>query len=572
MTASAPHAAQITLAETLGLLDAHFAETVEGVAADKYGFWLGSGISLGRMPGLKDVVEIALDHLQTQVDQTNPECPFRGSLELAFNLAKLTDDEKLEIDFGARASAWPHIKKLRDNLEPEYARLLDAAPENREPDYMVWTGIDVVGRFADPTLEPDAEHIAIAALVLEGVASDIASANWDGLVEKAVDQFGGPDLLQVAVLPEDIRVPKIRSRLYKFHGCAVLAGKNEAVYRPRMVGRKSQLNNWVAAGENRVIAGRLIDLVTTKPTFMLGLSAQDSNIQHVFAAADARMAWPFPSHPPAYVFSEDKLGFDQVGLLQNVYRTAYSSNRRVIMESALLKAFAKPLLASLWLAVLTSKLAAIVHLAANDMPDAERDAVRAGIRALRDHVASGAPIDQHEAFLRAALPWVGRLMSLFHDGQLPALGSVPYRPLSVHPTPQLLADPATASSGLGGLAVATGLIGMGVDRGLWAATAASPADPKSGALGLESPAKTSQMFFAANAQSAGRLFEQGHIGEQDDAIIVHSEAIAPAMPRAPRPMPGRKAEPALRQVSIAEITRGATSAADLFQRFHEKII
>ena len=48
----------------MDLLDGPFAETLEGVASDRYGIWLGSGISFGRMPKLADIIESALDHLK----------------------------------------------------------------------------------------------------------------------------------------------------------------------------------------------------------------------------------------------------------------------------------------------------------------------------------------------------------------------------------------------------------------------------------------------------------------------------------------------------------------------------
>lgn len=569
-----PNAATITLRETMDLLDGAFAETLEGVASDRYGIWLGSGISFGRMPKLADVIESALDHLQTRIDPANPGCPYRESLTAILDLSSLSDDEKATTPFDQPVASWPQRDKLRDSLPLNYARVLDVAPNTEDADYLLWDAVDVRGQFADPTRIPDAEHVAIAALVLEGTASELASANWDGLIEKAVEEFGGgADLLQVVVLPEDVRTPRIRARLYKFHGCALLAAADEARYRPRLVGRQSQINSWAAKSENAVIAGKLIDMVTTKPTLMLGLSAQDSNIQGIFAAAEQRMAWPYPSHPPAYVFSEDRLGFDQRGLLQNVYVGAFSAaNRQAIVESALLRAYAKPLLTSLWLAVLCSKLAAVIDLATTDFPAAERDTLRAGLRSLRNLVAEAAPPDQHEAFLRAALPWVGRTMSLFQDGRLPATGSAPYRPLSVHPTHQMLADPATASSGVGGLAVASGLVGMGIDQGAWSAAASPASNPKTGALCLTSPTSRSEIFFAANAQSALRLFENGHVSPMDDAVLVHSEEIVPAMPRAPRPASGRTARPSLRQVSISSITKSAATSADLLQRFREEIV
>jgi hypothetical protein len=98
----------------------------------------------------------------------------------------------------------------------------------------------------------------------------------------------------------------LRASLYKFHGCAVKAGADEAQYRAFLVGRQSQIHEWTA--NNTVMVAKLIDLVTSKPTLMLGLSAHDANIQNVFAAAPARMAWNWPSHPPAYVSRKTGLG------------------------------------------------------------------------------------------------------------------------------------------------------------------------------------------------------------------------------------------------------------------------
>src|SRR3546814_5280915 len=84
-----------------------------------------------------------------------------------------------------------------------------------------------------------------------------------------------------------------------------------------MVARQNQINGWSA--RNPVMAPFLTGLITRRPTLMLGLSAQDSNIQNLFAEAQATMAWPWPSNPPAYVFSEISMGIDHPGLLQNVY-------------------------------------------------------------------------------------------------------------------------------------------------------------------------------------------------------------------------------------------------------------
>ena len=100
------------------------------------------------------------------------------------------------------------------------------------------------GTYANPSTTPDAEHLCIALLVAEGVASDIASANWDGLLEKAVSELGNGAALTVIVRPEDTRGAQARSRLYKFHGCAVRARDDAPNYRNKLVARHQQINRW----------------------------------------------------------------------------------------------------------------------------------------------------------------------------------------------------------------------------------------------------------------------------------------------------------------------------------------
>jgi len=50
-----PNALDISILETLALLDGEFAEFADGLANDKYAVWLGAGISLSKLPGLEGV-------------------------------------------------------------------------------------------------------------------------------------------------------------------------------------------------------------------------------------------------------------------------------------------------------------------------------------------------------------------------------------------------------------------------------------------------------------------------------------------------------------------------------------
>ena len=235
-------ALDISIVQTLELLDGDFAEFAAGVANDQYAIWLGAGISLAKMPGLESVAEAVLEHLRSRIDTADANCRFRRSLDRIINLTGLTAEDWRAIDYSRPVREWRDSGRVCKALTAVYARMLDQHPQGEKPDYLVWEGVDVVRRYADPTITPGPEHLGLAALIAEGVASDTVSANWDGLVEKAVTLVAGsaPGTLQVRILPDDVKDNSAKARLYKFHGCAVLAGQDEGRYRERIVGRASQ--------------------------------------------------------------------------------------------------------------------------------------------------------------------------------------------------------------------------------------------------------------------------------------------------------------------------------------------
>jgi hypothetical protein len=564
MTAAVPHASNITILQTLALLDGPFSEMAAGVADDSYAVWLGSGISLSRMPGLKKVVVAVLDHLQSNCANTDITCPYRTSLDEILKLAPLSNDEWSRIDYMKSVADWLDIDVISDRLIGNYSKMLDQAPQGLPLDYLVWDAVDVVGRYGDPTIEPDVEHLAMAALILEGVASDVASANWDALVEKAVEKIAGiadPLLLQVRVRPEDTRFNAARARLYKFHGCAVLAGQDEANYRSRLVGRASQINGWVQKGEFRVIAEKLIDLARSKPTVMLGLSAQDTNIQAIFVAAKEQMPWNFPSHPPAYVFSENNLGADQKGLLQNVYNLHYAANQQGIAATALLRAYASSLLPALWLHVIWSKLCSLACVAGHHLSQDEQTTLQLGLRELRDKAADPAKLGEHAQFIERALTLTGRAMGLVRNGRPPTRGH--YSPVTGTSRAASLADPFIPSSGIGGFALGLGLLGEGQRQGLWLCAIPQAVDAKDGIVAVKSPARAAHVFFAANTEAAAQMVLNGHVCEDDDAILIHSHSIPVASQRSPSSAPGRTGKLGLQEISIARLVAGSPKLPDL---------
>jgi hypothetical protein len=86
-----PTASAITIREALDLLDGPFVELANGISENLYALWLGSGISLSRMPGLIEIATAVLDHLQRRVEVANAACAYRNSLEAILSLVGLPD-------------------------------------------------------------------------------------------------------------------------------------------------------------------------------------------------------------------------------------------------------------------------------------------------------------------------------------------------------------------------------------------------------------------------------------------------------------------------------------------------
>lgn len=564
-----PPAAMISIRATLDMLDGPKRELAEGIANDQYVFWLGSGISREKMPDLRDLAKRVLVSLQARIDQPDGACRFRKALEAVLVLAAPSEEDAKGIDFAKAPDNWPSFDILARRLVSNYARMLNVTVDGEETDYLLWDILDAANVYSSTAVEPDAEHLCLAALAIEGVSSEMPSANWDPLVERAVSSLAGAQpILRVAIAPRDYRGNRRRANLYKFHGCAQAAHDYPTQFRSLLVSRQNQINGWVA--NNPVVASHLTHLIVTKPTLMLGLSAQDSNIQGLFAAAEVQLAWPWPSHPPAYAFAENALGGDQESLLQNVYHLDYTPGNRPQMEAeALVQAYAKPLLLALFLYVITAKLKMLVGHGLPRLSDNDRQKLHVGLEHARNHVADG--LVPTAVAVNELLHLSGRTMAMLREGALPNAASGAYTPISPDPIDRMPADPTLAGSGVCQFAVAAGLIGLGLERGLWTADKPDIADATSGAVVLVGRSGLARIYFAATPRAAIRLGTNGLIADNDDAVVIHSHENPPPMPRSPRRPPGRTGLASVREVSIEELVGGGTEVEDLLERFRSKV-
>jgi hypothetical protein len=569
-SASPPTAGTITVSETIALLDGSFGSVVRGIAENRYALWLGSGISRGRVDGLESLIRRVLNFLQQRVTVGDVNCCFRQALSKIIQLGSPSAAEYAGIDLDRRISEWTGLDAIVPRLCGNYAKLLDVPVDGEEVDFLLWDAVDVCETYADPSASPDCEHFCIAILALEGCASDIATANWDGLIEIALEKLSGRGrVLRVCVLGEDLRIEPLRSSLYKFHGCAVRARMNPAAYRAALVARQSQIDGWATA--HVVLREHLTNLVVTKPTLMIGLSAQDHNIRTIFVQAEARMPWWWRGNPPAYIFAENDLGADQQSLLQCVYRNDYTpATRQSIINSSSIKAYAKPLLVAIVLQLLCAKLQSFVELVEESgLEEANRIKLISGLLVLRDRLALKVE-PNHLEFIITLIRQNARILSMFREGKVPSAHSLTYEPLGSCPIQLMAAEPGLATSGLREFAVAIALLGLGLQDGNWVLEFVDLHDMSAGGLRMIAASGPARLFFVASNHSALKLQVDGYLESASDVVVVHSLAIAPTMPRSPRGARGRTGRASGREVSIAQLLERAADVDELMRLFREK--
>ncbi|MDP1748677.1 MAG: hypothetical protein Q8L22_04395, partial [Reyranella sp.] len=225
------------MGQTLGLLDTDFSAVAKAFGSRKFALWVGSGISFARAPSLGKLIGLTIEYLRSQVTTNDENDKFAVGLKKILQHAGMDDASIKSIDYALPFSSWPCCSQVTNNLWSKYSSMLDVRIKGEPDDFLLWTAVDVRKEYGGLS-DPDCEHLAIALLVLEGAVADIASANWDGLIEIAVDQLsptGRTGILQVVVDPQDVRDASGRATLVKFHGCAVLSSLDPAAYRKFLV-------------------------------------------------------------------------------------------------------------------------------------------------------------------------------------------------------------------------------------------------------------------------------------------------------------------------------------------------
>jgi hypothetical protein len=409
-------------------------------------------------------------------------------------------------------------------------------------------------------------------LALEGVITHLATANWDGLLEAGMRELGYDEkFYRVTVTGEDLRGPAAAAVLYKFHGCALRAIEHEDDYRPLLIARAAQITGWMSNGTFKVVRDQLQALAQRSRTLMIGMSAQDKNIQNLFGQVGAQQGWKWTDQPTPIVFSAQDLGTDQKDMLNVAYgQDVYERNRVVICEAAFLPAYGKPLLLGLLLTTLAAKLqtlASDVH--APSLDAAAHDAIASGIKQLRDRVAEADNGDRLDLVKRIAAG-LARGRFQVQNGVSPK-GRLPYFPIDNEPPHQMKGMLRTVATGQREAAAALGLIGLTDAAAEWTVSVDDPTDSRSGALRLTSPNATARVFFAANDENITSLMDCGAFDEDDpDVVLICSRKVSDRQQRSPKAnLRDGKIGP--RYLAFGPMLTDAASLAELQYNFRSEI-
>lgn len=558
-----PTATSISVAETIDLLDGPLSRFSEGFQAGQYALWLGSGISRERVVGLDGVLAKLLENLRLRI--TGTDCEHHRAFKDILSLADLSDAEKAQIDICQPVASWPIHEELINRLWGKYSKVLGTEVDGRPFDYLLWDVLDFPITFA--AQKADAEHLAIAMLVLEGAVSDLATANWDGLLEAAMVELGRPnETFRVAVTGDDLRGPLGVGTLYKFHGCANRAIENEADYRPLLVAREADITHWAQKLPYARMRDQLKALIARSRTLMIGLSGQDTNIQQLFGAN----GWAWNSVPVPIIFSAQDLSDGQKSILEGAYQAEYETNRAQIRADATLPAYGKQLLLALLLSTLCGKLVALAGLlGAPALGPAGKQSLANGLKTLERAAAQAGNANRYEC-ARTIAALIGRASEQFLGGQGSA-GRRPYIPLSTQPKHLMTQDPAVMLSGRPEVAAALGLIGQGLASKKWSVAVDDPEQLRSGALRLVAPAAEARVFLAANDDNINQLVASGAFDEVDaDVVVICARKVTPRQQRSPSKS-WRTGRAMPRYVSVSDLLEISASFDELQNRFNSEV-
>lgn len=414
-------------------------------------FWIGSGISREQAPDLVGLIRHTLHFLRDRAWSDESDAADHDDALRRILAIHLPDEVDKYAAFGA---AWEPV-----NLESTrnvYSQVLGTWVDGKPEKYLLLEVAGVPARYGDPSLEPGVDHRLIAVLVAEGVLSEMASGNWDGLIEKAVARAtGSASRLSVHVIAEDLRDAASTAWLAKFHGCAVKALEYPESYEPAIIATTGQISVWSIAPEFAHLRNPLVQNVQQFRSLFLGLSVQDADLLNIFTLAASEHPWGWSPDHPAYVFAEPSISPSQQVVLQNSY-SEFGSHRPEILERSAFGTYSSSLLAALVTFVIVEKVKSALHrsttMSAGLLIEAD-----AGVEYIERlvSIAVGADANSLLSVLDNAL---SRIVRQFF-GQTHFVLTGTYSPIFDGPRTKVMSDPTLTMIGANWFALVLGIFG-----------------------------------------------------------------------------------------------------------------
>lgn len=583
--ALAPTANDISVREVLAKFETEFAAVAHAVENGEFALWVGSGISR-QAPNLGHLIERAFDFIRERAIDPGTAAAYLPALEEVLVLAEVAPSI-VQSQYHEPLAGWPEHEAIINRLWNRYSRVLDVRIPGTSADFILWDAIDIRRAFENPA-RPAAEHLCIAILILEGAVQNIASANWDGFIEDAVQQLsnGVPGVLQVVVDPVQLRGPAGRARLLKFHGCIVHASRESDIFRRFLTGSHTQIMDWPENAASAAMRHAVVGLATSQKTLVLGLSIQDSNLQTIFARAREVHAWPWLGAPaaPAHVFCEDNIQQGQRDVLRLAYGDEYNDNPAAIHEATLLRAWGEKVLIALVLKLLSDKLCRLMEL---DLGALGKEPIAGelapSLKALREAIADFAVPDAGSqnriACVNQAITLWSRMVAMFRSGALPT-NPTTYEALSNSTLNLIATDQNARAMGLGRLGVALSLLQCGHGAGLWQLSQPASYDLASGTLAaraLRPDGVNRPLFLVKSATEAIALKTNGAF-TNNGAIVVHADdtwhrsAGGGQSARRVRAAPGRTGHVDETHVSLGNLLTRCADAMTLQAEFVQEMM
>lgn len=580
----APSATNITVREVLDKLDGQQAAMAKAVENGEFALWVGSGISR-KAPSLGDLIAAAVEYIRTRAVDPATAAVFTPPMDEALELAGKTRAE-VGVDLVRPFAEWALRDEIVTALWDRYSRVLDIRVPGQPSDFVLWDAIDIRRQFENPA-PPAAAHLCIAVLVLEGAVNTIASANWDGFIEAAVQRLGRgvPGVLQVVVDPDHLRDPPGRATLLKFHGCIVHAEQDHTRYRRFLTGSHTQIARWPVNPDFAAMRNAVRDAATNRKTLVLGLSIQDMNLQAVFTEATAINPWPWPCSPaaPGHVFCEDEIKIGQRDVLRIVYGDAYNDNMADINQASHMRAWGEQVLVALVLKMIADKLTCLMALSLHaDGRQAISDELASSLNVLRDLLADHAVVDAADQsrtpVVNQGIALWSRVLCIFRTGTLQR-DATAYETISAFGPRMLAADPNALSNNLGRFAVTLAMLQHGRSAGRWSLKGPGSDELVDGAATMTASrpgAEPRPLFLVKSASESIRLEADGAYAN-DNAVVIHADdtwqrTMARGSSRRPTGAPGRTGVVGTTHVSVGDLLQRTANIDELHAAFAAEVL